>query len=69
VTGLTFRKDDAGRWVLLSVSARGEVRQWDISLQSWIERACLVAGRELTDEEKSSYLPAGVPQAPVCPNQ
>jgi WD40 repeat protein len=69
VTGLTFRKDDAGRWVLLSVSARGEVRQWDISLQSWIERACLVAGRELTDEEKSSYLPAGVPQDPVCPNQ
>lgn len=69
VTGLTFRRDEQGRWVLLSISAQGEVREWDISLQSWIERACLVAGRELTDEEKASYLPADVPQGLICQNQ
>lgn len=69
VTGLTFRRDEEGRWVLLSVSALGEVREWDISLQSWIDRACLVAGRELTEEEKASYLPPGIPQESVCVNR
>jgi WD40 repeat protein len=66
VTGLTFRKDANDRWMLLSTSSKGEVREWTVDLQSWLERACLIAGRELSEEEKTSYLAPGMPQGPVC---
>jgi WD40 repeat protein len=35
----------------------GHISLWDISLQSWLDRSCKIAGRNLTQEEWADYFP------------
>jgi hypothetical protein len=67
VTGLLFRKDANGLTTLVSVSSEGEVREWAVDERAWIDRACQMAGRSLTPEEKSKFLLPGSPQEDICP--
>jgi WD40 repeat protein len=68
VTGLLFRKNaEDGLWYLLSVSNQGEVREWTVDQKAWFARACQLARRNLTDEEKAKFLLPGSPQAGECP--
>ncbi len=41
---------------LASASLDGTILIWDVDATSWMERACNVAGRILTQEEKESFL-------------
>jgi WD40 repeat protein len=40
---------------------------WDIDPSAWRELACGTAGRDLTLDEWSIYMPVSVPYHPVCP--
>jgi WD40 repeat protein len=51
---------------LLVVNDYGTGFTWPTSLTSWEQRACAVAGRNLTQQEWTRYLP-GQDYAPVCP--
>lgn len=52
---------------LLSESEEGEVILWDVDPESWMERACRIANRNLTCREWRLYL-RDVPYKPVCPD-
>jgi WD40 repeat protein len=68
VTGLLFRKNpEDGTTTLVSVSSQGEVREWAVDEKAWIARACQLAGRTLTPEEKAKFLLPGSSQADICP--
>ncbi len=68
VTGLLFRKNTGEPfWYLVSTSSQGEVREWSVDVNAWIARACQMAGRNLTAEEKAKFLLPGDPQAYACP--
>jgi WD40 repeat protein len=54
-----------GGSVLSAVDERGLIVQWDSRPQSWVDRACAVAARDLTDTEWDTYLP-GVPHQRTC---
>jgi len=51
--------------VLAAVDERGQIVQWDSRPRSWVERACAVAARNLTDTEWDTYLP-GAPHQRTC---
>jgi WD40 repeat protein/transcriptional regulator with XRE-family HTH domain len=51
---------------LLVVDDHGNGFTWPTSLAAWEQRACAVAGRNLTRAEWTRYLP-GHPYTPVCP--
>ena len=51
---------------LLVINDHGNVFTWPMSLTAWEQRACAVAGRNLTPQERSRYLP-GQGYTPVCP--
>jgi WD40 repeat protein len=51
---------------LIVVNDRGNVFKWPASVADWERRACAVAGRNLTRQEWSQYLP-GQPYTRVCP--
>jgi hypothetical protein len=40
---------------------------WDIDPQSWREKACTVAGRNLTKTEWDKYMPTDEPYRATCP--
>jgi hypothetical protein len=40
---------------------------WDIDPASWREKACTVAGRNMTKAEWEKYMPAGEPYRAICP--
>lgn len=46
-----------GETLLLSLDVLGNIRGWELDPEIWIERACLRAGRNLTQEEWNLYLP------------
>ena len=54
ITALFF--DPAGT-TLTSVSNDGILRNWDVDTKSWHDRACRLARRKLSDEERRRYLP------------
>lgn len=67
VAGFTFDElffTSAGR--LFSVSG-GSVVKWDLRLDSWIERACQIAKRNLTEDEVIRFLPPDSPPHETCP--
>jgi hypothetical protein len=39
---------------------------WDLDLATWKQRACDIAGRNLSREEWDLYLPAGTPYRATC---
>jgi DNA-binding SARP family transcriptional activator/WD40 repeat protein len=51
---------------LLVINDHGNGFTWPMSLTAWKQRACAVAGRNLTPGEWSRYLP-GQSYTPVCP--
>jgi len=51
--------------VLAAVDERGQIVQWDSRPRSWVDRACAVAARNLTDSEWDTYLP-GAPHQRTC---
>ena len=63
VTSLAFSND--GRQ-LISGYESGDLFVWDIDIQSWIKRACDIAGRSLNEAEWNEYL-NGEKFAPHCP--
>ena len=54
-----------GRFLL---TAGGDHRAmlWDLNLATWRARACEIAGRNLTREERRVYLPPGTPYRATC---
>ena len=52
--------------LLASGAEDGSLRLWSLDPEDWIERACLRAGRNLTQEEWNIYLPTK-PYEPTCP--
>jgi hypothetical protein len=52
---------------LASASRDGTVRLWDVDLQSWLKRACAIANRNLTDEERRKYM-GDLPYRKTCPD-
>lgn len=69
VTGLAFYRQQDGIWKMLTLSHKGELREWEVDQRSWINRACQVAKRDLTDSERAKFLPVDVIQENVCPVQ
>ena len=53
---------------LASESIENTVIIWDVSPEAWIERACRVAGRNLTQAEWDQYMPSTEPYQITCPN-
>jgi WD40 repeat protein len=53
---------------LVTVGVDDTILLWDLSPDRWVERACELAGRNLTPEEWSRYVGAGAPR-PSCPSQ
>jgi WD40 repeat protein len=54
INGIDFSPD--GKW-LATAGMSAPVVLWDIDPHSWKERACRIAGRNLTQEEWKRYLP------------
>jgi WD40 repeat protein len=54
VTSVVFKPDDPS--VLVSAGLDGAVWQWDVSLATWQQRACVIAGRDLTEQEWHRYV-------------
>jgi WD40 repeat protein len=63
VTAVAFSAD--GRW-LATASSDSSARLWAVSADLLIEKACRVAGRNLTLEEWQRYFP-GEPYRRTCP--
>ena len=40
---------------------------WDVDPAVWRERACTIAGRNLTPEEWRLYMPSGTDYRATCP--
>ncbi len=51
---------------LASAFQDGTVLLWDVDPASWLQRACAIAGRNLTRQEWHEFLPERPFQA-VCP--
>jgi WD40 repeat protein len=50
---------------IVVTGAKGRVNTWDLNPASWVEAACRLAGRPLTEREWSTHLPDRAPH-PVC---
>jgi len=64
VNGLAFSPDGA---TLLSSSRDGVILHWAVNPEAWIERACRIAARALTEDEWRSFAGANIPYSPACP--
>lgn len=63
VNGLTFSLDGTS---LLSSSRDGAILRWNVDAQAWVQRACQIAGRPLSENEWRSYAGGSTPYSPVC---
>jgi WD40 repeat protein len=54
VTALDFSRDGS---LMISASGDETVLQWDMSLESWGRRACVLANRSFTPDEWTRFLP------------
>lgn len=62
ITALVFSPDGSA---LFSGGRDGRVLRWDVSPQSWVERNCQLAGRNLTSAEWQQFFPS-LPERPTC---
>ncbi len=60
---ITYRSDSSG---LVIASTDGRTWTADTRTNTWVERACAIAGRNLTDDEWSQFFPSR-PYEPTCP--
>lgn len=63
VTSLAFNPNTP---TLVTGSQTGQVLWWDLSPETWIEKACQLAGRNLTQSEWAQYFP-GEAYRKTCP--
>jgi WD40 repeat protein len=52
---------------LASAGFNGNVQLWDVNFQSWIERACRIAGRNLSQDEWRRFIGSERPYERTCP--
>ena len=64
ITSLAFA---LSRNELYSGFDNGSLLRWDVDAESWIERNCALAGRNLTPAELQQYLPGAGPNHKTCP--
>lgn len=60
---ITYRSDSSG---LVIASTDGRTWTADTRTNTWVEQACAIAGRNLTDDEWSQFFPSR-PNEPTCP--
>jgi WD40 repeat protein len=65
-TAAAFDRADNTLLTLLTVDDRGDGYIWPMSPATWAQRACAIAGRDLTTADWSRLLP-GYPYRRVCP--
>lgn len=63
VTGITSPGDGE----LLSASEDRRLIRWELALESWIMRACTIAGRNLNADEWRQFM-GNIPYRSTCPN-
>ncbi len=61
--GVFFSENDN---TLISISSE-EVILWDLDSQSWIEKACNIAGRNFTQQEWDQFVGQSIPYHATCP--
>jgi WD40 repeat protein len=67
VTSIIFRRQaETNTWIMVTGSSRGEIRVWDIDPAALMDRACKIARRDVTPEERSKFLPDSDPSQPIC---
>jgi WD40 repeat protein len=54
--------------LLAAGRADGEVVLWNIDVDAWLQKACDIAGRNLTLREWTEYVGEGLPYLPACPH-
>jgi hypothetical protein len=52
---------------LVTGHSNGEVVLWDVDLESWPGRACEIANRNLTRDERKTFVGEDLPYGAVCP--
>ncbi len=62
LTGLAY-SPEGGR--LYAAAEDGQVSAWDVDYESWVQRACAIAGRSLDRDEWSQFL-GELPYEPAC---
>ncbi len=55
VTGLMFRKGDP-YWTLISTTDTGQLVDWAVEKDVWVQKACKIAGGPLTTDQKIRFL-------------
>jgi len=65
IVGLTFEPNGKA---VYSGDAIGTILKWEVSPDAWIERSCLLAGRNMTSAELRLYLPDKEPGYKTCPD-
>lgn len=63
VNGLAFNLDGT---ILLSSSRDGTILRWNVDARAWVQRACRIAGRALSENEWRSFAGEDIPYSPVC---
>ncbi|HWQ84153.1 MAG TPA: WD40 repeat domain-containing protein, partial [Anaerolineales bacterium] len=63
INGLAFSPDGE---TLSSSSRDGTILRWNVDPAAWVQRACQIAGRALSENEWRSFAGPNVPYSPVC---
>lgn len=67
ISALVFRQDANGLLTLVAAGSTGEVREFQVDVRVWQQRACQLAARDMTDEEKARFRTVGDRTAATCP--
>lgn len=63
VTALAFNPDGT---LLASAGGMDQIRLWELDPQTWLQRACEIANRSMTEEEWSTFI-SNEPYQETCP--